>query len=85
MLLKPANGSVERFPLPCQGGGGRAVQKSPHSEKARTGWSITSYVLQCVFLTFRLIDHPGCGAVVASRLLLMPQPPLFGKEGKTLD
>src|SRR5437016_444763 len=51
----------------------------------KEGWSLASHASQHVLTHLRVSDHPVCGASVASRLLLMPQPPLLCKGFNILD
>src|SRR6266850_6814272 len=80
---------------PCQGGVAAPSTKWSRSEEARTGWSITSYVSQCVlqrvvWLTTLYVSRCRAHAARPSAalrwlrdFLLMPQPPLA--EGNALD
>src|SRR5204863_168113 len=58
-----------------------AIKRWSRSEEART-WSLTSYVSQCVLKHLCVIDHPVCGAAVASRLFIdaAASPPWQGGE-----
>src|SRR6266850_1394365 len=82
---------------PCQGGVAAPSTKWSRSEEARTGWSITSYVSQCVlqrvvWLTTLHVSRCRAHAARPSAalrwlrdFLLMPQPPLLCEEGNALD
>src|SRR6267142_5552400 len=87
----------QAYSPPCQGGVAAPSTKWSRSEEARTGWSITSYVSQCVlqpivWLTILYVSRCRAHAARPSTalrwlrdFLLMPQPPLLGKEGNALD
>jgi len=50
--------SLGAFPsLPRRGG--RAIKKWSRSEKARTGWSLTSYVSECVLKRVLWLTTPS--------------------------
>ena len=61
--------------------GGRAIKKYCRSEKARPGWSITSHVSECVLKRVVWLTTPAAALRWLRDILLMPQPPLLGKEG----
>ena len=81
------------FPLLAKEGC-RAIKKWSRSETARTGWSFTNYVSECVlkrvlWLTTLYVSRCRAHAARPSAalrwlrdFLLMPQPPLLCKEGK---
>src|SRR5947209_19929657 len=54
--------------------GGRAIKKWSRSEKARTGWSLASYISECVLK--RLVWATPLSAALRSLrdFVLMPQP-----------
>src|SRR6266850_4774393 len=86
----------QAYSPPCQGGVAAPSTKWSRSEEARTGWSITSYVSQCVLqpvVWLTTIHVSRCRAHAARPsaalrwlrdFLLMPQLPLLSKEGKML-
>src|SRR6267143_6346309 len=71
----------QAYSPPCQGGVAAPSTKWSRSEEARTGWSITSYVSQCVLQRVVWLTTPSAALRWLRDFLLMPQPPLLGKEG----
>src|SRR5204862_1599711 len=67
---------------PPRGGVAAPLTKWIRSEKARTGWSLTSGVSECLSEMCGVSDHPVCGSSVASRLLIdaAATPPYEGGE-----
>src|SRR5438034_7348415 len=61
-----ATNSGQAHSPPCQGGVDAPLTKWIRSEKARTGWSLTSVVSECVSETCCVSDHPVYGCLVAS-------------------
>jgi len=70
---------------PYEGGVAVPSRKRTRSEMARTGWSLTSYVAECVLKQVR--ERPPRLRLFKggfATFLLMAQPPLLFEEGNTL-
>src|SRR6266850_6384503 len=85
---------IEHFPLLAKEGWPRYKRNGPVPKRRGRGWSITSHVPKCVlkhavWLTTIYVSRCRAHAARPSAalrwlrdFLLMPQPPLLGKEGK---
>ena len=70
---------------PCKGGVAAPSIKSSRSEKARTGWSLTSHVAGMRFGNRVCERPPRLRPLRMLRgFLLVAQPPLLSQEGNTL-
>ena len=58
-------------------------RKKTRSEMARPGWSVTSYVKECVLKHGARATTPSAPLRWLRSILLMAQPPLLHKEGNT--
>src|SRR5882762_5000873 len=73
--------SLGAFPsLPRRGG--RAIKKWSRSEKARTGWSLTSYVSECVLKRVLWLTTPSAALRWLRDFIIdaAATPPLQGGE-----
>src|SRR5882724_13340389 len=74
---------VRRHSPPYEGGVAVPSRKRTRSEMARTGWSLTSYVAECVLKHGARATTPSAPLRWLRSILLMAQPPLLHKEGNT--
>ncbi len=74
---------VRRHSPPYEGGVAVPSRKKTRSEMARPGWSLTSYVKECVLKHGARATTPSAPLRWLRSILLMAQPPLLHKEGNT--
>src|SRR5207244_5589606 len=74
-----------RHSPPYEGAVAVPLRKRTRSEMARPGWSLTSYVAECVLKHGMRATTPSAPLRWLRSIFLMAQPPLLFQEGNTLS